>query len=43
MRAGNEEPRRHWIWDDHPYLVTTAFLIACVLIGIEIFFAVAGD
>jgi hypothetical protein len=30
MRAGNEKRRRHWISDEHPYLVTAAFIIACV-------------
>jgi hypothetical protein len=43
MRAGNEKPPRHWIWDDHPYLVAVAFLIACVVIGLELFFYMAGD
>ena len=43
MRAGNEKPRRHSTWDDHPYLVTVAFLIACVVIGLELFFYMAND
>jgi hypothetical protein len=43
MRAGNEKTRRHWMWDDHPYLVTVAFIIACVAIGLELFFYIAGD
>jgi hypothetical protein len=43
MRAGNEKPPRRWIWDDHPYVVTVAFLIACVVIGLELFFYMAGD
>ena len=43
MSAGNEKSRRHWIWDDHPYLVTLAFIIACVVIGLKLFFYIAGD
>jgi hypothetical protein len=41
MRAGNEKSRRHWIWDDHPYLITV--IIACVVIGLKLFFYIAGD
>ena len=43
MRTENEKSRRHWIWDDHPYLVTVAFVIACVVIGLKLFFYIAGD
>jgi hypothetical protein len=43
MSAGKEKTRRHWIWDDHPYLVTLAFIIACVVIGLKLFFYMAGD
>jgi hypothetical protein len=43
MRARNEKPRRHWIWDDHPYLVTAVFVIASVVIGLELFLYMAGD
>ncbi|HZT10678.1 MAG TPA: hypothetical protein VFB09_06575 [Actinomycetota bacterium] len=43
MRAGNEKPRRYRVWDDHPYLVTAAFIAACVVIGFKLFFYIAGD
>ena len=43
MNTGNEKPPRHARWDDHPYLVTVAFLIVCVVIGLELFFYIAGD
>jgi hypothetical protein len=43
MDTENEKPPRHWGWDDHPYLVTVAFLMACVVIGLRLFFYMAGD
>jgi hypothetical protein len=43
MRAENERPRRDWTWDDHPYLVTVVFVIASVVVGLELFFYLAGD
>ena len=43
MRAANGKPRRQWVWDDHPYVVTVAFIIACAVIGLELFFFMAGD
>jgi len=43
MNTENEKPPGHWRWDDHPYLVTVAFLIACVVIGLELLFYMAGD
>ena len=43
MRTENEKSRRHSIWDDLPYLVTVAFVIACVVIGLKLFFYIAGD
>jgi hypothetical protein len=43
MRPEEDKRRRHWPWDDHPYLVTVVFIIACVVIGLELFFFMAGD
>jgi hypothetical protein len=41
--SGNEKSRRHWIWDDRPFLITVAFIIVCVVIGLELFFYMLGD